>query len=364
MGKTRVLVSGAGGVGGVNFVRAIRWGAKQWDDDLFIVGTDYNEHYLLFPDVDVRYKSPPHRDPSFIPFLLDICEKHGVEFVHPHPSVEARVVSENRDVFTSRNIKLYLPRAECIFVDKLHIAKKLSSQGVPVPRTIHIKELDDVYEAFRVLGAPLWIRVRQGAGAKLALKVSSPEEAIHWIKLNVMQGRARVEDFIIQEYLPGRDLAVDCLMYKGRVVTCYARQRLAYPFKHVSLSGITGTPTIARIVFDDVVVETGIRAIRALDPEPHGFYSVDLKEGEDGKVYVTEVDGKWHTTAPLWGYAMSRVFNEPEVNIAYLYLALGLGVDPPSLPPRIHTFRRECLLIRHIDCGALLKCGDEVWRIL
>ena len=39
----RVLVTGAGGVGGINFVRTL----KIAPEDVFVVGTDYNEYYLM-----------------------------------------------------------------------------------------------------------------------------------------------------------------------------------------------------------------------------------------------------------------------------------------------------------------------------
>ena len=118
------------------------------------------------------------------------------------------------------------------------------------------------------------MRAKTGAGGRLSLKVNSVEEAKRWIELNVLQGRAKPSDFIVQEYLPGRDLAFDSLWH------------------------------------DSKVTEVGIAAVKALSPMPHGFYSVDIKEDADGKPKVTEVDGKWHTTAPLWGYAVNELRKE------------------------------------------------------
>ena len=44
----KILVTGSGGIGGVNFVRALRATKEKF----FIVGTDFNRYYLEFPDVD------------------------------------------------------------------------------------------------------------------------------------------------------------------------------------------------------------------------------------------------------------------------------------------------------------------------
>ncbi len=363
MKERRILVTGAGGIGGVNFVRALRLAEKQCNEKMFIVGTDYSPYYIYFPEVNVRYRTPKHTDPDFMQTLIKLCRERKIEFLHPHPSVEAKVISERRDIFLKLGVRLYLPSPSAILPDKLYIHEVLKEKGVPTPRTLHVKSLDDVDRAFEELGSPLWVRARVGAGGRLSLKVNSPEEAKLWIKLNVMQGRAKVEDFIIQEYLPGRDLAFDSLWYKGKLITCYVRERLEYPFKHISLSGVTGTPTVARIVHDDEVVRVGIEAVKALDPEPHGFYSVDLKESAEGKPVVTEVDGKWHTTAPLWGYAFAKVFNDWRYNLAYLYLKLGYNEEVADVPQR-HLFPEDYYLIRHIDCGAILVHGDQKWRVI
>ena len=81
----------------------------------------------------------------------------------------------------------------------------------------------------------------------------------------------------------------------------FTRERLEYPLKHISPSGITGTPTVSRIIIEDEVNRIGEKAVRTMDQRPHGNYAVDLKEDLNGKFCVTEIDsGKFHTTTPLW----------------------------------------------------------------
>jgi len=360
----RILVTGSGGIGGVNFIRALRLAERMEGRRYFIVGTDYNPYYLLLPDLNVRFRTPKHSDPEFITVLLKLVREYPIDFIHPHPSVEAKVIAEHGRLFSELGIKYYLPKPTDIAPDKLTTYFKLRDAGVPVPRTFEVNSFDSIDKAFEELNSPLWIRARVGAGGRLSLKVSTPEEAKLWVKLNVMQGRALINDFIIQEYLPGRDLAFDSLWYDGRLITSYVRERLEYPLKHISLTGITGTPTVAKVIYDDVVSEIGIRAVKAFSQKPHGFYSVDLKDGPDGKPKVTEVDGKWHTTAPLWGYAVSKVCRDLRYNLAYLYLKLGLGEDMPSDIPETNLFPENCYLIRQLDAGVLLKCGEDVWRIV
>lgn len=360
---TRLLVTGTGGIGGVNFIRALRWAASQVGFNLEIVGTDHNSFHLQFPDLDFRYVTPKHSDPVFIPTIIRLIEKHGADFLHLHPSSEARVVSEKSGLLKGVDVKYYLPRTSSIMPSKLEIFGALSSKTVPVPRTVQASSIDDIGNAFSELGTPLWIRAKQGAGGRLGLRVSSPEEAEYWVKLNVAQGRASVGDFLLHDYLPGRDLAFDSLWYNGKLVTSYARERLEYPFKHLTLSGLTGTPTIARTIEDKKVNAIGKAAVEALDEKPHGFFSVDLKDDANGNPVVTEVDGKWHTTAPLWGYAMAKIFDEPEYNLAYLYLSLGLGWESNFEVPAYDLFPENYYLVRQLDSGVVLKHREETWRI-
>ncbi|MGC8974403.1 MAG: hypothetical protein ACP5KY_09445 [Thermoproteus sp.] len=361
---TRILVTGIGGMGGFNFVSALRYAERELGG-LFIVGTDHSPYHIMFADVDVRVRSPRHDDPEFLKLLVELARRYSIEFLHPHPSVEAKVVSENRDVFLKMGVKLYLPDIRAIYPSKDLIAEQLRAADVPVPETVVVRDEEDVYRAFDALGGPLWIRAKEGAGGRLSLKVNSPEEALYWIRLNAVQGRAKPGDFLLQRYLPGRDVAYDSLWYEGRLVMAYARERLEYPLRHISLSGITGTPSVARSIREPEVDDVGRRAVLALDPRPHGFYSVDLKQGADGRFYVTEVDGKWHTTAPLWGEAFARAYGDQCMNLAFVYLELGLGRPARCGEGRVDAFPECHYLIRQMDMGVLLyrESDGRVWRI-
>lgn len=359
-----MLVTGVGGIGGNNFVRALKLAEKQMDFNLFMVGTDHNPYYLQMPQVDVRFVSPRHDNPKFVPTLLKLIKKYKVRFLHPHPSSEAHVVSESLTLFENAGVGTYVPMPSSIAPDKLEISNMLSRCGVPTPKTAMISSIDDVDVAFSKIGHTLWIRAKSGAGGRLGLKVNTPEEAKLWVTFNVLQGRANVDDFILQEYLSGKDLAFDSMWFRGKLVTSYARERLEYPLKHVSLSGITGTPTVAKIIDDERVNRVGIDAVKALDPEPHGFFSVDIKCNATGQPIVTEVDGKWHTTAPLWGYAFAKAFNKPELNIAYLYLTLGLSGNSSVNLPLTNLFPSNYYLVRQLDAGVILMCDDKIWKVI
>ncbi len=342
----------------------MRLAEKQQNKKLFIVCTDHNPHFLNFSEADIKIVSPRHDDASFVPLLLESIKKYNIEFLHPHPSSEARVVSENLASFEKANVKTYLPKPTSIMPDKLEIHNALAKNHVRVPKTVEVNSFEDIDRAFSEIGKPLWIRARRGAGGRLGLKVETSEQAKHWVELNRLQHRADIADFVIQEYLPGRDLAFDSLWFKGCLVTSYCRERLEYFLKHISLSGITGTPTIARTLVDEKINRIGMEAVKALDSQPHGFFSTDIKEDASGNFVVTEVDGKWHTTAPLWGYAFAKALKKPELNITYQYLRLALDGGTDVDLPNYNLFPENFYLVRQLDAGVILEHDDATWRIV
>jgi carbamoyl-phosphate synthase large subunit len=293
--------------------------------------------------------------------LSSIVKKERIDFLHPQPSAEALVLSKARDQIS---VPLLLPAPDVIETgqDKLLTKVRIEQKGVPIASTVALNELNDIEKAFSMFESPLWVRARHGAGGRLSLSCNSKDEALHWISLWVERG-IPVDEFIIQEYLPGRNIAMDTVWRDGKLVTSYCRERIEYPLKHVSPSGITGTPSVARIVQDDKINEVGEKSVKALDPLPNGAYSIDIKENSRGRPCVTEVDaGKFHTTMPLWGYVAVRHFKLPWYsNLADLYVRLGLGEEPPSDAPSHDLLPIGYYMIRNIDSGVLLWREDG-WK--
>lgn len=352
---TRVIVTGSGGLAGVNFVRALRASSKGY----YIVGTDFNKYHLLYPDVDARYLSPRHSDKSFIPRIAEIAKKEKADFLHPQPSSEAYVISSKRERVPC---KVFLPSPSVMRVgqDKLLSGKRLKAEGIPVAKTAAIQGKTDISAAFSKLGKPLWARARHGAGGRLSLLCDDATEARLWIELWVKRGGVGYDEFILQEYLPGRNIAWDSIWKDGQLVTSYARERLEYPFKHISPSGITGTPSVSRTIRYPRLDEVGQRAVKAIDPKPNGAYSVDAKESAKGDPCITEVDsGKFHSTMPLWGYIAVKHLGLPEyANLADLYVRLGMGEDVREMPPKTNLLPEGYYLLRDMDVGAYLWRED------
>jgi carbamoyl-phosphate synthase large subunit len=355
VGLHKILVTGAGGIGGVNFVRALRSMNK-----FYIVGTDHSPYHIKFNKLDNEYISPRHDSEEFIPLIKDIIKHDKIEFIHPQPEVEAEVIANHKNELETRT---YLPSPKVFEIcrDKYDTAKMLKPSRLS-PKT---KLYTESEKAFEDLGKPVWIRARTGAGGRLSVPCESPEEAKAWVNFWVGKKKASVEDFIMQEYLPGRDYAWDSLWYKGELVTSYSRMRLEYIFPHLSPSGITGTPDVSKIVHNKMINEASVKAVKIVDPKPHGFYCLDLKEGMDQKLYVTEINVKAHTTLALWSYIATKYLKLPEwSNISYLYVKIGLGSEEFKDIRKYDIYPEDTLLLRHIDVGVkIILSNGKIQKI-
>jgi biotin carboxylase len=352
-----VLVTGAGGVAGVNFVRALNASKRRYR----VVGTDYSKYYIEFPDLAARFLTPRHDSKDFTSRVAAIAKKERVGFIHPQPSSEALVLSEKRKELPA---PVFLPDARIMRMgqDKLESQRALEAESVPVARTVALSDLKSIGDAFGRFVPPVWVRARHGAGGRLSLQCSTLEEAARWVGLWEAKG-VPVSEFMMQELLPGRNIAWDSIWKDGKLVTSYCRERLEYPFKHVSPSGITGTPSVARTVHDARINKLSERAVKGIASRPDGAFSVDLKEDSRGRPCVTEVDaGKFHTTMPLWGYVAYKHLGLPwHSNLADLYVRLGTGEESPSGVPRHDLLPAGIYMIRNIDSGVLLWREDG-WK--
>ena len=347
-----ILVTGSGGIGGVNFVNALKIAKREY----IISGTDFNKYYLELPNLDFKYRTPRHTDSKFLEKIKEIIDKDKIDFLHPSPHSEASVIAKEIDQI---NTATYLPRYDIIIRDKLQTQEILKRNDVPVAKTKTVNSLDEVEstkEKFR--DEKVWVRMKSGAGGKLSLLCETVEQIQDWIRIWVNRGIAEYSDFMIQEYLPGRNIACDSLWHDGKLIASFTRERLEYPFKHISPSGITGTPTVSRIIIDEKVNAISKKAILSSDSRPHGSYAIDLKGDVKDNPIVTEIDsGKFHTTTALWGIVSDRLGLDSKKNLADYYCAIGMNlVEPESLGTDIYP--DALYLIRHIDTGTWIWKED------
>jgi len=350
----RILVTGAGGPAGVNFIEALKLAPEK----MLLIGADANKHFFYLIPTEKKYTVPPATSQNYIEALNELIKKEDVEFIHPQPDIEVRIISENREKL---NAETFLPskRAIKICQDKLESAKIWMQKNVPTPRTVELRRSGDLERAFEELGTPIWIRAKHGAGGRGSTLAGNVRTADAWI--SYWRERGEKWEFIAQEYLPGRNLAFHSLWKEGELVTSMARERLEYIYPHLSPSGITGTPAVQKTIYDERVNKVGTEAVLAVDSKFSGIACVDLKENREGVPCVTEINaGRMFTTSFFFAYASKVLYGDYRGNIPYLYIKLAYDEKIPELP-KYNILPPNIYWVRHIDAPAkLVKDGKII----
>jgi carbamoyl-phosphate synthase large subunit len=341
----RILVTGAGGSPGVNFIQSLR----NAPEPFYIVAADANLHHLQWPDADRKLLVPPCSHPEYIEILKAIIRDERIDFVHAQPDIEVRAISAARDVLGART---HLPDRSTIetLQDKYSTGVKWANAGIRNRPTVVIRDGADLPSAVEQLGLPFWMRASSGAGARGSTLVTNAAVGYHWF--SYWQARGESWEFIAEEYLPGRDIAWSSLWEDGQLITSQGRERLEYIYPHLAPSGRTGTPIVARTLNDEAVNEIAQRCVLAIDPRATGIFSVDLREDVNGNPIPTEINcGRFFTTS----FFLTRA----GLNMPYLYIKWAFGEAIPEVPAT-NALSEGLHWIRHIDCPTVLVMEEDL----
>lgn len=343
----RILVTGAGGSAGMNFIKSLRYAPE----DFYIVGTDCSKYYVKLSQADKTYVLPYCAASDYIEKLNEILDKEEIGFLHVQPDPEVAFISEHRESIHANTL---LPDARTIRIaqNKYRLNILLRDYQVPAPLTIKVVDPDNLKSLFKTNKKKLWLRAMKGAGSLAALPVDSYEQSYYWIEYWVKKG-LHWSDFIISEFLPGKEYAFQSLWDDGKLITSAARERLEYLFQARMPSGQSSTPTVAKSVHNKLVNGICRNAIKALDNEATGIFCVDLKENEAGIPCVTEINiGRFFTT--------SMFFTAAGSNMPYYFILMGYKEKLPNLP-MYDAVPKDLYWCRQIDCGQVMFNENELW---
>jgi carbamoyl-phosphate synthase large subunit len=345
----RILVTGAGGSAAANFIKSLRLEQERF----YVVGVDRQPYHLELADVDARYLVPAASDPGYIDAVNRIVAREGIEFVHPQPDPEVAALSEGRERLHAAT---FLPSREALRTcqDKMALAGALCAAGVPVGESVRLTDRAGLREGFarlRERHERVWLRATSGAGGRASLPVTRVEQAEAWIDYWQEMRGLSVRDFMLVEFLPGKEFAFQSLWLRGRLITSQARERLQYLFGYLTPSGQTSSPSVAVTVHRDDVNDIASRAVKAAAPDATGVFCVDLKENAAGVPCVTEINaGRFFTT--------SNFLAEAGCNMPYYYVKLAYGEPVPDLP-QFNAVPAGYYWVRMMDMGHRLVKGEQ-----
>lgn len=335
-----ILIAGAGGSASTNYVRSLRIAPESF----YIVGVDCNKYYLQRAETDKKYLGVIAASKEYIKTLNKIIDKERIDFIHAQNDAEVFTISKYRQQL---HCKVFLPLHQIVAIcqDKF-LSYCYWEKVFKKPKTKLVIDKDGLENFFKENQGDFWIRDIKGAGGKGSLKTNSFEKAFNWITYHNGWGR-----YTIAEYLSSQSTTFTTIWENGILIAGQGRKRLYWELGPAFISGVSGATGAGAIDNTPMVADTAIKAIKTIDVEPNGIYSVDLTYGQDGIPYPTEINiGRFFTT--------HYFFAKAGFNMAYIYTQLGLGRKVRV--QKINPLQEGLVWIRGMDFEPVLTTMKKI----
>ena len=240
-----------------------------------------------------------------------------------------------------------------LLVDKAKMTDVLKGLDL-VPKSLEFTRFDENLERIKDhLGFPYWVRSTSGSSGLGSLKIEDENSLKNWIHIN-----PNVTHFLASTFLPGRNLACKMLYYEGKLIRAAIGERVNYIMAKVAPSGITGNTSFGRLLNDPRVFEEANKAMdhmfKHTEAKKHGFFTVDFKEDERGKPYITEVNVR-HV-------AFTQCFAAGGANFAEDTMRL-LDNDPTfDKTFKLYEFEKDLIFLRDVDAIPILMKENELLK--
>lgn len=290
-----LLVTGIGGLTPRSIAKTVR----ENHPDYRIIGCDIEKKAMGFfmktPNgkslVDKYYIAPKCTSLDYFPWLEKLVKKEHVDYAFVQPESE---IVEWGDYF-DKNGKYPCP----VFMgcklfsvslkDKSIMADLLEGTSF-IPKTVKVTQENPRYDDVEnEIGFPCWIRATEGTGGLGSLRLEDISSYKSWLFIN-----AKIPEFTVSEFLPGRHLANQMLYYNGEYVKGAALECVEYVMANTAPSHVTGNTHFGRFLNEDRINEFCDSCIKYLEKKlgvnAHGILSFDLKEDSMGHMKVTEVN--------------------------------------------------------------------------
>ncbi len=348
----RILVTGAGGSAAYNYIESLRHNPS--NEPFYIVGTDTKRYHIELANVDKRYLVPRVDDPSYLKVTNDLIRREKIDFLHCQPDIEVNFLAKNRDRIETRTM-LPDPKTVEICQNKMIFNDILKKNDLPVPEAYYISNEHDLEVGLANIlktNEKAWLRAIRGAGSRGALPVKNIKHAKMWIDYwREMKGLS-YGDFMISEFLPGKEYAFQSIWKDGKLLMSQARERVEYIFGNLTVSGQSSSPSVAVTVHNDTLNKAVFDVIIAIDPRATGIFCADLKTNKHGQIVLMEINiGRFFTT--------SYFFSAAGCNMPYYYTKLGLGDAVTIATKPFNNIPPDWYWVRMIDMGyKLIKPGE------
>jgi carbamoyl-phosphate synthase large subunit len=349
----KILITGVGGPTPRSFAIALK--KYSFYKRFELIATDINPLSIGLYQNELFSKSyivPKCTDDNYWNVIDAIVKENNIGYAVILPELEVMEWSKRNEA-GKLPCKALLPdsiMAE-LLVDKAKMTDILKPLNI-VPESVEFgRDEKDLNYVFDRLGADFWVRSTSGTSGLGSLKVDNIESLQNWVQIN-----PNVKQFLASKFLSGRNLACKLLYYDGKLLRAACGERVNYIMAKVAPSGITGNTSFGRLLNEPKLVEESIKAMNHLfkytKANQHGFFTVDFKEDENGKPYITEINVR-HV-------AFTQCFAAGGANFAEDTLRLLNDDNTFDKEYKMYEFEKDLIFLRDVDSLPILMKESEL----
>ena len=261
----------------VELMQAFRNASERLSINLIIYGADVSDSAPALFFCDKTVIVPRISEESYIPVLLDVCEKEEINALIPTIDTDLLILSQNKDRFKKIGTEVVISDSEKIAIcrDKRLTTAFFESCDLCCPKTC------DNYKEYKD-GFPAFIKPKDGSSSINAFKVQNLEELEAYAH--------KISDYIIQPFIEGTEYTVDAFCdFEGKPIFITPRIRLAVR---------SGEVLKTKIAQDETIISEMKSLINRY--KPCGQITVQLiRQKDTNKDFYIEINPRFGGGAPL-----------------------------------------------------------------
>ncbi len=353
----KILITGVGGPTPRSFAIALK--KYSFYKRFELIGTDINPLAIGLYQNDLFNKTivvPSATSPNYWSSMEAIIKENNIDMAIILPELEVMEWSKRQET-QPLPCKALIPDWSMadLLVDKSKMTEILKDLDIVPPSVTFSRDHQNLKEVFDVLKGNFWVRSTSGTSGLGSLKVEDEDSLKNWIQIN-----PNVQQFIASKFLPGRNLACKMLYFNGKLLRTATAERVNYIMAKVAPSGITGNTSFGRLLNEPFLVEESKRAMDFLfkhtGAKQHGFFTVDFKEDENGKPYITEINVR-HV-------AFTQCFAAAGANFASDTVRLLNEDSDFDSNYKMYEFEKDLIFLRDVDSLPILMKESELLKKL
>ena len=292
---TTIMMTGAGAPGMPGILKCMS--SKR--SGIRLIGADADANAPSRKDFDRFHQIPMAKDPGFVSAILGICEAEKVDLLVPVVTRELAVLAANREAFEEQGTRIAVMDNDKLTIanNKGRLFNALEANGIrtaPYKLARTVAEVEEAIDAIGKGNRGVVVKPVEGNGSRGVRIIdrersafdayfSSKPDGLYTSKEELIRTLSEKAPFpvelMVMKLLPGKEYSVDIVAMKGRVQAAVCR---------VGLTVVSSNQTSSVIVDEPKVLEMCEKVVRALGLS--GNIGFDLKEDEDGEVYILEIN--------------------------------------------------------------------------